>query len=243
MKIDTNGNLYTFMYAAIMVIIVAAGLAFTAIKLQPLQEKNVRAEKMQNILQSVGVEVTFENAEELFGKYITKQILVNIKGEEVAGDAFATNLKVQSKAKDEDKVLPVYYAKLDDGSEKTIIPLTGKGLWGPLWGYIALEKDFNTIFGAVFDHKAETPGLGADINKDWFEHPFKGKKLFEGDKFISITLYKGGKDAAEIAGDTKHGCDAISGGTVTSKKLEKMLKEEWLFNYEAFLRKNKVLLK
>ena len=74
MKIDTNGNFYTFMYAAIMVIIVAAVLAFTAIKLQPLQEKNVRAEKMQNILQSVGVDVTLENAEDLFGKYITKQI-------------------------------------------------------------------------------------------------------------------------------------------------------------------------
>ena len=139
----------------------------------------------------------------------------------------------------ENKVFPVYFAKLDDGSEKTIIPLSGKGLWGPLWGYIALEKDFNTIFGAVFDHKAETPGLGADINKDWFELPFKGKTIFEGDELISITLYKGGKGAAEIAGDTKHGCDAISGGTVTSKKLEKMLKEEWLYNYEAFLKKNK----
>lgn len=239
MKIDTNGNLYTFLYASILVIVVAAVLAFTAIKLQPLQEKNVRIEKMQNILQSVGIDVTFENAEELFGKYITKQILVNINGEEVAGDAFTTNLKVQSKAKDEDKVLPVYYAKLDDGSEKTIIPLSGKGLWGPVWGYIALEEDYNTIFGAVFDHKAETPGLGADINKDWFEQPFKGKTLFEGDEFVSITLYKGGKGAAVIAEDTKHGCDAISGGTITSKGLERMLKEEWFYNYEAFLKKNK----
>ncbi len=239
MKIDTNGNLYTFMYAAIMVIIVAAGLAFTAIKLQPLQDKNVRVEKMQNILQSVGIESTVDNAETLYNKYIPKQIVVNINGEETEGDAFTTNLKVQSKAKDEDKILPVFFAKLDDGSEKTIIPLTGKGLWGPLWGYIALESNFNTIYGAVFDHKAETPGLGADINKDWFEMPFKGKTLFEGDEFVSITLYKGGKGAAEIAGDTKHGCDAISGGTITSKKLEEMLKADWLFNYEAFLKKNK----
>ncbi len=239
MKIDTNGNLYTFMYAAIMVIIVAAGLAFTAIKLQPLQDKNVRVEKMQNILQSVGIESTVDNAESLYNKYIPKQIVVDIKGEETEGDAFTTNLKVQTKAKDEDKVLPVFFAKLDDGSEKTIIPLTGKGLWGPLWGYIALESDYNTIYGAVFDHKAETPGLGADINKDWFEMPFKGKTLFEGDEFVSITLYQGGKGAAEIVGDTKHGCDAISGGTITSKKLEEMLKADWLFNYEAFLKKNK----
>jgi len=239
MKIDTNGNLYTFLYAAVMVIVVAAALAFTAIKLQPLQEQNVKIEKMQNILQSVGIESTVENAEAQYNKYITKQIVVNTKGEEIEGDAFKTNLKVQYKAKDEDKVLPVFFAKLDDGKEMLIIPLTGKGLWGPIWGYIALENDFNTISGAVFDHKGETPGLGADINKDWFEEPFKGKTLFEGDEFVSITMYKGGKGSAVLAGDTEHGCDAISGGTITSKGLERMLKEEWLFNYEAYLKKNK----
>lgn len=239
MKLDTNGNLYTFMYASILVIVVAAGLAFAAIKLQPLQEKNERVEKMQNLLQSVGIDASFENAEELFGKYITKQTLVSFTGEEVEGDAFSTNLKAQTKATDENKVLPVYFAKLDDGSVKTIIPLSGKGLWGPLWGYIALEEDYNTIFGAVFDHKAETPGLGADINKDWFEVPFKGKKIFEGDELVSITVHKGGKGAAELLGDTDHGVDAISGGTITSKGLEKMLKEDWLFYYKAYLLKNK----
>ncbi len=236
MKIDTNGNVYTFIYAAVMVIIVAAALAFTAIKLQPLQEKNVRVEKMQNILQSVGIESTVENAEIQYNKYITKQIVINLEGDEVDGDAFTTNLKTQSKAKEK---FPVYFAKLDDGSEKTIIPLTGKGLWGPVWGYIALESDFNTIFGAVFDHKAETPGLGADINKDWFEKPFKGKTIFEGEELISITIHKGGKGSAELVGDTEHGCDGISGGTITSKAVERMLKEEWFFNYASFLKKNK----
>ncbi len=239
MKIDTNSNIYTFVYASIMVVFVAALLAFTAIKLQPLQEKNIRVEKMQNILQSVGIETTVDNAEAQFKKYITKQVLVNTQGEEVKGDAFTTNLKAQTKLKKEERVLPVFFAKMDDGKEMTIIPLTGKGLWGPIWGYLALEKDFNTIYGAVFDHKGETPGLGAEINKKWFQKPFKGKTLFEGDKFVSITMYKGGKGAAKVAGDLKHGCDAISGGTITSKGLERMLKEEWLDNYEAFLRKNK----
>jgi len=239
MKIDTNSNIYTFIYASVMVILVAAVLAFTAIKLQPLQEKNIRVEKMQNILQSVGIESTVENAETLYNKFITKQIVVNYKGEEIKGDAFKTNLPAQYKAKKEEKVLPVFFAKSDEGKEMIIIPLTGKGLWGPIWGYVALENDFNTIYGAVFDHKGETPGLGADINKDWFEKPFKGKTLFEGDEFVSITLHKGGKGAAVLAGDEKHGCDAISGGTITSKGLERMFKEEWLFNYEAFLKKNK----
>jgi len=239
MKIDTNSNIYTFIYASVMVIIVAAALAFTAIKLQPLQEKNIRVEKMQNILQSIGVPSTVENAETLYNSHITKQIVVNNKGEEIKGDAFKTNLPAQYKAKNDNKVLPVYYAKSDEGKEMIIIPLTGKGLWGPIWGYVALENDFNTISGVVFDHKGETPGLGAEINKTWFQEPFKGKTLFEGDKFVSITMYKGGKGSAKMAGDLKHGCDAISGGTITSKGLERMFKEEWLFNYEAFLKKNK----
>lgn len=239
MKINTNGNLYTFMFASVMVIIVAAGLAFTAMKLQPLQEKNVRVEKMQNILESIGVEVTFENAEELYSQYIKEEFLVNINGEVIEGDAFSTDLKTQAKADDEDKKLPIFYAELEDGSKKTIIPLTGKGLWGPIWGYMALDEDYNTIFGAVFDHKAETPGLGADINKDWFELPFKGKKLFDGDELISITVHKGGKGAAILANNETHGVDGISGGTITSKGLEDMMKQDWLFNYEAYLKKNK----
>jgi Na+-transporting NADH:ubiquinone oxidoreductase subunit C len=239
MKLNTNGNIYTFLYASIMVIIVAAILAFTAISLQPAQDNNIKVEKMQNILQSVGIQTSVENAEILFNKYIFKKILVNTKGEEVQGDAFNTVLKAQNKVSEDKKVLPVYFAKLEDGSEKVIIPLTGKGLWGPIWGYLSLNDDYNTIFGAVFDHKGETPGLGAEINQDWFEDPFKGKTLFEGDKFVSITLYKGGKGSSVLAGDTKHGCDAISGGTITSKGLERMFKEDWLYNYEAFLRKYK----
>ena len=239
MKLNTDSNLYIFVYSSLLVIIVAAGLAFTAVTLQERQEKNVRVEKMQNILQSVGFDVAFEDAEQLFEKHITKQYVINTKGEEIDGDAFNLNLKVQFKNSSEEKKLPVYEATLKDGSKKTIIPLRGKGLWGPLWGYIALEEDFNTIYGAVFDHKAETPGLGADINTDWFEKPFKGKLLFEGNEFVSITVHKGGKGSAKIAGDEKHGVDAISGGTITSKGLEKMLKEDWLFSYKGFLMKNK----
>jgi len=266
MKLDTNGNFYTFIYAAVLVIVVAAGLAFTAIKLQPMQEENVRVEKMQNILQSIGLDPTTENASELYEQYIKKDFVVNIEGEEIEGKGFDVNMKKESrktfkintlkgkmeKADDSEKEafqkeidevkstieLPVYVGE-KDGETIYILPLQGKGLWGPVWGYIALKDDFNTIKGAVFDHKAETPGLGADINKDWFEDPFQGKTLFEGDEFVSVTLYKGGKGSAVIAGDTNHGCDAISGGTITSKGVERMLKEEWFYNYEAFLKRNK----
>ncbi len=100
-----------------------------------------------------------------------------------------------------------------------MVPVRGKGLWGPIWGYMALESDLNTISGAVFDHKGETPGLGAEINTDWFQEPFTGKTIFdESGKFVSITVVKGGADPSD-----PHGVDGISGGTITSKGLEEML--------------------
>ena len=247
---NTNSNTYTFIYASIMVIVVAAGLSFTALKLQPVQEKNVRAEKMQDILSSVGIESDAENAEQIFNKHITKRQSINYKGKIVqnktnkdeisANDAFNINLKVELRKKDSLKMqFPIFEAILKDSTVKTVIPLLGKGLWGPIWGYVSFNKDFNTIYGAVFDHKAETPGLGADINKDWFEKPFAGKTIFnENGKFISVTVHKGGKGAAKRAEDTEHGVDAISGGTITSKALEKML-YGCLKKYKPYFKKHK----
>ena len=235
---DRNSNAYTFLYASVMVIVVAAVLAFTAIKLQPIQEKNVEIEKKQNILSSVGIQSTPETAEKLFEQYITDSYVIDSEGNKKANeDAFTLKLKKQLIKPIAERSLPIFECKKEDGTF-IIIPVLGKGLWGPIWGYIALENDFNTIYGAVFDHKGETPGLGADINKPWFQDPFKGKTLFEGDKFVSITVYKGGKGAAKMAGDTKHGVDAISGGTITSKGLEDMLLD-CLISYEKYLKKNR----
>jgi len=236
---DTNGNLYTFIYSTVMVIVVATALSFTALKLQPLQEMNVKNEKMQNILTSVRVESTAETANDVFAKYITKSFVVNSKGEEVQGvAAFDINLKQMYKKDAGERELPLYEATLADGTKKIIIPLTGKGLWGPIWGYVALESDMNTVFGAVFDHKGETPGLGADINASWFEEPFTGKTIYEDGKLIGIRVHKGGKGAAIAAGDTEHGVDAISGGTITSKALEAMVLD-CLSNYKIYLENNK----
>ncbi|OQX74630.1 MAG: NADH:ubiquinone reductase (Na(+)-transporting) subunit C [Bacteroidetes bacterium 4484_249] len=240
MKLDTNSNLYTFIYASVLVIVVAAALAFTAVKLKPMQDKNIRVEKMQNILQSIGINANFEEAEKLYNLHITNSYAVNSKGEKLKNvNAFDINLKIQYKEKLENRILPVYEAKTDDDSVKIIIPLRGKGLWGPIWGYFALNDDYNTIYGAVFNHKGETPGLGAEIATPEFQKQFNGKTLFEGNQFVSITVYKGGKGSALKAGDTKHGVDAVSGGTITSKGLEGMVKDDWLFAYKNFLAKNK----
>jgi len=236
---NTNSNSYTFIYAAVMVIVVAAILSSTAIALKPKQSKNVEIEKKSNILTSVrqGKDAaTVENKaayiEEEYDKYITNSYVVNSKGEKIEGvDAFTVDLHKELAKPFEERYLPVFESKTSEGSALYVLPVRGKGLWGPIWGYVALESDMNTIFGAIFDHKGETPGLGAEINTDWFQAPFTGKKIFdESGKLVSITIVKGGAKPDDI-----HGVDAISGGTITSKGLEDMLIDN-LSIYESFIK-------
>jgi Na+-transporting NADH:ubiquinone oxidoreductase subunit C len=227
------------MYAAIMVIIAAAILSSAAIVLKKPQQKNVEIEKKSNILTSVNKGLDADNAadknayiEAEYEKYITNSYIVNNSGKKVEGDAFTVDLHEELGKKDvTQRRLPVFECKDDDGSIKYVLPVRGKGLWGPIWGYIALEDDMNTIYGANFDHKGETPGLGAEINQKFFQEPFKGEKLFdETGKFVSVQVVKGGAKPDDL-----HAVDAISGGTITSKGLEAMLKDN-LSLYENFLK-------
>lgn len=233
----TYSKIYIFIYASVMIIIVAAVLSFTAISLKPLQDKNIEIEKKQDILSSINVFSVPDDAEEKFNKYITNSYVINFKGEMQEGDAFYIDIKEELNKSLEQRKLPILECTKDDGSEKFIIPVRGKGLWGPIWGYIALNDDYNTIYGATFGHEKETPGLGSDIDQDWFQEPFKGKQLFDkSGKFRCIEIVKGG-----AAPDNIHGVDGISGGTITSKGLEAMLKD-CLSNYVTYFR-NKTKIK
>lgn len=230
---DRNGNTYTFIYAAGMVILVAAILASVSMALKPRQQKNVEIEKKQNILASVNIESSAENAEELYAEKIENEYVVNVNGEQVEGDAFTTDLKKERAKDHQDMLLPVFECQTEDGL-KYVLPVRGSGLWGPIWGYISLNEDMNTIYGANFDHEGETPGLGAEISTTPFEEPFKGKTIFdESGNLVSINVLKSGQVAPE-----EHSVDGISGGTITSKGLEKMLQDD--FNsYKEFLNKKK----
>ncbi|MBN2347706.1 MAG: NADH:ubiquinone reductase (Na(+)-transporting) subunit C [Bacteroidales bacterium] len=128
--------------------------------------------------------------------------------------------------------LPVYICNKDD-STYYVFPLRGKGLWGPIWGYISLKADMNTVYGAVFDHKTETPGLGAEIKETWFQKPFQGKKIFEDGRFTSIKVMKGGAPKGDM-----HAVDAISGGTITSRGVEYMI-QDCLSSYLPFFEQQK----
>jgi len=187
------------------------------------------------MLESINVTVTKANTEELYAKYIKESFVINSKGEPVDGvDAFTVVLKNEQKKPLEDQYLPVFRAVPDDGEKVTIIPVEGKGLWGPIYGYVSLKSDMNTIYGTNFDHKGETPGLGAEINTSAFESQFHDKKLFDNDKFVSVQVIKGGAREDDI-----HGVDAISGGTITSKGLQKML-FDCIQKYNGYLLKNRI---
>lgn len=223
-------NTYIFIFATIMVAIVALILSSAAMLLQPRQERNAEIEKKRNILASVGVVATEVDAEELYDKYVAETFVINVKGEKIEGDAFAIDVKKEQRLDLEDQKLPVFVATLDSGNKSFIMPLQGKGLWGPIWGYIALNDDLRSIYGATFDHKSETPGLGAEINTSWFEDMFKNKTLFEGDEFKGILVQKGGAAPGDM-----RAVDAISGGTITSKALEQMI-YDCMVNYVDFLK-------
>ena len=227
-------NRYIFIFSSVMVILVATLLSMAATLLQPAQEKNLEIEKKRSMLESINVPATRENTEELYDKYIKDSFVINSSGETVENvDAFTVVIKNEQKKPLDEQYLPVFRAAPDDGEKVIILPVEGKGLWGPIYGYVSLKSDLNTIYGVTFDHKGETPGLGAEINTTPFESMFHGKQFFENGKFVSVQVKKGGASP-----DDRHGVDAISGGTITSKGLEKML-FDCMQKYNEYFAKNR----
>lgn len=236
---------YIFTYIIILTVIVAALLSAAAMVLQPYQQANINNEKMMNILQAADVNIEEgANVQELFDKDCVKMMLIDNKGEVVDSctenytsfKAFTMNLKDELYKRDngQDFVLPVIV--INNGEENVnVIPLEGAGLWGPIWGYIGMTSDFQNVVGVVFDHKSETPGLGAEITTDKFRSQFQGKTIFSDGEFVSIDVVKGG--VANMAADLqKHSVDAISGGTITSQGVNNMI-ENVLGSYLPYIEK------
>lgn len=240
-------NLYIFRYASVMVIIVAAILSSAAMFLKPYQDRNLAIDKMKGILASANIEANSENAIDLYEENITEEIVIDHTGEIVgvykngqfeSGDVRAFDLDIKKelykKSKGQAFKIPLYLSEVN-GIKTYIIPLWGKGLWGPVWGNIAVKENFSTVVGVTFGHKGETPGLGAEIDTKIFQAQFKGKEIFREGKFQSIAVVKGG--IVTMATDMQiHGVDAISGGTITSNGVSDML-ADCLENYVPFINK------
>ena len=240
---NKNSNSYIIIYTVVMVIVVAVILSVVSLSLKGRQEQNVLVERRIDILRSIGKalnegkakdKVAYIEAE--YRKYIVDSYVVNASGDTVAGaDAFSVlrNIKAEYDKPAAQRELPVFVAAVDS-SRRYILPVWGKGLWGPLWGYVALESDWTTIAGVVLDHSSETPGLGAEIADAEFQARFDGKSIFDGEKFVSITLLKGKGSSA----GNPHAVDAISGGTITCRGVEAMFKNS-LSGYLAHIEKIK----
>jgi Na+-transporting NADH:ubiquinone oxidoreductase subunit C len=234
---NKNSNIYTFGFSALLVVVVGILLASAAIGLKPFQMQNIKIEKMQDILGSVGIFADVEDAENVFNQHITQQLILTHEGEVVvdaAYEAFDIDLAKELQKKPEDRLYPLFKATKND-STFMIIPMRGKGLWGPVWGYIALDADLNinNVYGAKFDHKSETPGLGAEINTTEFQKQFVGRKIFDQDgNYVSIKAVKGGVPIEDM-----HRVDAISGGTITSNGVNEMIERTlriYLPYFQAF---------
>lgn len=246
MAIDKNSNGFTFTFAIIMVAVVGTILAVLYSGLKPYQDENVRREKMQNILSAMNVEVKRDEAPEVYKNTIKSALLVDANGRLVEGintdptDGEAFALDVRKQYRDEkarvitagEMKYPMYVAE-KEGRPLYILPVVGTGLWGPIWGYVAVADDGRTVVGSTFDHQGETPGLGAEISTPIFTDQFPGKKIADDrGEFTSIKVFKGGSKTT-----SPHGVDGISGGTITSDGVDEMLRRT-LAIYYGYLSSN-----
>lgn len=265
MAFDRDSNIYTIAFATIMVVIVGGLLAFVSMSLSSPQLANISNEKMQNILQAIGIQETDgivrDNAGKVFNDFVKRRITINYKGEILSDklstdaidskdklDAFNIDLRkeyskfvkpIMNKYKGDKERIKEELSKSTDihfplfvceskGKTYYVLSASGKGLWDDIWGYIGLNSDLISISGAVFDNKAETPGLGTKMTEDWFQDQFIGKKISDGTQFIPIKVLKPGKELDDYQ------VDGISGATFTGVGVDEMLKRSIEVYYNFF---------
>lgn len=238
---NTDSNVYTFLFAIGMVLVVGSLLAFTASYFNPKIMLNKRLEKQQNILFAMGVNessltqnpddinnfVPTDKVTALFEKYVTKHLV--IQGDKVTEDhqAYLIDLKKEKElAKNPSYVrrLPLFIGE-KDGEKFYIIPMRGAGLWDAIYGFMALGENLETIKGVAFDHKGETPGLGGNIKEPFFMNDFAGESIYSDGQFKGVTVSKGNADPKNIDKNDNE-VDAIAGATITGDGVTAMIKKD-----------------
>ena len=231
---NKNSNTYQILYAAVMVLIVGSVLALIYMALKPKQNENIANDTRKQILSALHIAAPDDSqVKEIYEKHIVQDLLVDYQGnivDSAQNVAFDVNMKKNVKLAE--RQLPVMKCKMDDGSVKYVLPVYGAGLWGPIWGYIAMNDDGNTVYGANFSHEGETPGLGARIADQDFQDLFRDKHLFQQGDFKGLVVLKKGQKSPTGAEQV----DALTGATITSRGVSDML-ADCLAPYEAFLKK------
>ena len=245
---NTNSNTYTVVYTSIVVVAVAAILAAVSQYLGTMQQANEKAETISQILSAAGFGEKDSWAEkgnaatiEFYKENIARVVVITSEGAVTdsldcskaeiysVSDLKAQNYEVAEYLKTSDvegTALPVYEFK----NGVSVFPIYGAGLWGPVWGYIAFNKDLTAIVGAYFDHESETPGLGGKIKDDpSFRESFEGKSVIFGAEGEPFNIVKGGAPK-----DMRNGVDAITGATMTSKGVAVAV-NNWLKAYRRYI--------
>ena len=226
MAINKNSNLYIITYTVVMVVIVGALLAFLATSLKDKQAANVLNEQKVSIMKAFGeADASFDEVVTM-GRLIAGEFVAVEEADVQAVFDLLGNRKALAEAQDE---LPIFKME-KDGATKFVLPIVGKGLWGDIWGYVALQQteDNVVVSGIVMDHAGETPGLGAEIATEKVQKAFEGKKLYNAEGAFAVRMQKGGAQ-------NEHQVDAITGGTKTCDGVNAMLAES-IAKYEAFLK-------
>ena len=216
-KLNTNSNVYTIVYASVMVIIVAFLLAFVAQSLKKTQDDNVALDKKSQILAALDIR-DIEDVEAEYNKVVKNDC---IYGKDASKGAKAEKGGFDVKNNDitEDN-RPAYLCEVN-GESIVVIPVTGAGLWGGLWGYIAVKSDGETIHSTYFSHESETVGLGARISEKEFQQSFNGKKIYANGE-LALSVYKKGKSGNAAP---ENFVDAVTGATLTSDGVNKMIQD------------------
>jgi Na+-transporting NADH:ubiquinone oxidoreductase subunit C len=237
MALNKESNAYTFLFSIALVAVVGTILSSLSLGLKPMQERNREVKKKIDILAAVGIDSDRSNAEKIFSDVIIDSYVISSRGEvlenEVAFDVDVQKQIRDKKIKPEDRLFPIFLAK-KDGNPLYVLPVVGKGLWGPLWGYVAVDgEDRRTIRGTSFSHKSETPGLGAEINQAFFQDRFVDAKLSNDEGVFSpIQVVKDGTGRMD-----SQRVDGISGGTITSKGVEEMMNRTMRVYHNYFSQK------
>ncbi len=233
-----QSNGYIIFFATMLAVICAGMLVGANLLLKDRQTANVQLEQKKNILSTV-IELDDDADIEKLYREKVKEYVVNYEGELQSG-VTPKDIVIASEFRKpvEQRLLPVYaFTNPQDTTkiEYAVFPVFGRGLWDAIWGFIALESDMNTVKGVKFEHKGETPGLGARIVEDEIQNRYRGKQIYEGDEIVAVRMMKGeGNDWS----NDKHRVDGMSGATLTANGVNDMLKE-YLVAYEGYMNKNK----
>lgn len=227
-------NSYTIIYAVGLVLVVGLALSAVYQALKPQQDRNAADDTRSQILKAALITSTPEQSvSELYAEHVKEAYIVSYNGNIVSKDSQAAfditrSMAQEMKKKENERKLPVFVCDTENG-RKYILPVYGQGLWGPIWGYVAFNENGSTIYGAYFAHQGETPGLGAEIEKPEFSNQFQEKDVFNHGKFESVAIVKTGKEP-----QGRSFVHSISGATITSQGVEKMLLGS-LKPYEKYL--------